>query len=93
MDHATRNNVPTFDGFHFMFSQQGSNLQVNSTFLQPEFLVILLNAAIAWLLLKGRSEAEGSGKKSVDWQRIVLIGVGITCCWCCCFRRWRTSMP
>ncbi len=74
---ATRNNVPTFDGFHFMFSQQGSNLQVNSTFLQLEFLVILLNAAIAWLLLKGRSEAEGSGKKSVDWQRIVLIGVGI----------------
>ncbi len=77
---ASRNNVPTFDGFHFMFAEQGANLRVNSTFLQLEFLVILLNAAIAWLLLKGRSDpsnAAGTEKKKVDWQRIVLIGVGI----------------
>lgn len=77
---ATRNNVPTFDGFHFMFAEQGTNLRVNSTFLHLEFLVILLNAAIAWLLLKTRSvksDTGGSEKKAVDWQRIVLIGVGI----------------
>jgi len=77
---VTRNNVPTFDGFHFQFSEHGTNLKVNSTFLQLEFLVILLNAAIAWLLLKTRtvkSESAGSEKKTVDWQRIVLIGVGI----------------
>lgn len=74
---ASRNNVPTFDGFHFMFAEQGANLRVNSTFLQLEFLVILLNAAIAWLLLKSRSSPTETEKKKVDWQRIVLIGIGI----------------
>lgn len=73
---ATRNNVPTFDGFHLRFADVGPNFRVNDTFLQLEFLVILLNAAIAWLLLKTRPAPEGA-KKKTDWQRVVLIGVGI----------------
>lgn len=73
---AARNNVPTFDGFYFRFSDIGSNLQINANFLQLEAFVILLNAAIAWLVLKTRVPKEGPRKKT-DWQRIVLIGVGI----------------
>ena len=74
---VARNNVPTFDGFHFRFANAGSGDQVNDNFLQLEMLVILLNAAIAWLLLKPRGGATAWGAKKVDWQRIVLIGVGL----------------
>lgn len=73
---ATRNNVPTFDGFHFRMLDPGANLQVNGTFLQLECFVILLNAAIAWLLLKSREPGQGA-RRRIDWQRIVLIGVGL----------------
>lgn len=73
---ATRNNVPTFDGFHLRFSDSGPNFRTNDTFLQLEYFVILLNAAIAWMLLKTRAPKAGSRKKT-DWQRIVLIGVGL----------------
>jgi hypothetical protein len=73
---AARNNVPTFDGFHLRFYDSGPNFRINDTFQQLEFLVILLNAAIAWLLLKTRPVPEGARKKT-DWQRVVLIGVGI----------------
>ena len=71
------NNVPTFDGFHFFATEQGSNLRVNAAFLQLETFVILLNAAIAWLLLKTRVDTGGQIKKKIDWQRYVLIGTGL----------------
>ncbi len=74
---ATRNNVPTFDGFHFRFGDAGVNLQINANFLQLEYFVILLNAAIAWLLFKSRGAAKAAPRKKIDWQRIVLIGVGL----------------
>ena len=73
---SARNNVPTFDGFHLRFTDAGPSFRINDTFLQLEILVILLNAAITWLLLKTRSAPEGA-KKKTDWQRVVLIGVGI----------------
>ena len=73
---ATRNNVPTFDGFHMRFGDAGPNIQVNDTFLQLEYLVILLNATIGWLLLKSRAPRAGA-KQRTDWQRIVLIGVAL----------------
>ena len=78
---AARNNVPTFDGFDWLFSDVGGR-KVNANFQQIEYFVILLNAAIAWLLLKTRKpkpaagETEG-GERKVDWQRVVLIGVGV----------------
>jgi len=73
---ASRNNVPTFDGFHLRFADAGPNFRINDTFLHLELLVISLNAAIAWLLLKTRPAAQGARTKT-DWQRVVLIGVGI----------------
>ena len=74
---AARNNVPTFDGFHLRFAEAdaGGNGRINDTFLQLEMLVVMLNAAIAWLLLRSRPQA-GSAKK-IDWQRVVLIGVAV----------------
>jgi len=74
---AAFNNVPTFDGFHLYATDQGGNLRVNSAFLQLESIVILLNAAIAWLLLKTRVDTGALRKKKIDWQRYVLIGTGM----------------
>ncbi len=71
-----RANVATFDGFAWAYSVR-PNYVVNGSFFQLEILVVLLNAAIAWLLLRDRPAAASGRKKSVDWQRIILIGVGI----------------
>lgn len=78
---AARNNVPTFDGFYWLFADVGGR-KVNANFQQIEYFVILLNAAIAWLLLKTRKAAKpdaanADGNRKVDWQRVVLIGVGV----------------
>ena len=73
---AARNNVPTFDGFHLRFGDPGGNLQVNDNFLQLEIVVILLNAAIAWLLFKSRGEKRVP-RRRVDWQRLILVGVAL----------------
>jgi hypothetical protein len=72
---ATRNHVPTFDGFHFRYAEIGGNSRINLTFLQLELLVVTLNAAIAWLLLRSRPNA--GTRRKIDWQRIVLIGVAV----------------
>lgn len=79
---AARNNVPTFDGFYWLFADVGGR-RVNSNFQQIEYFVILLNAAIAWLLLRPKqpsakvANVAGEQGRKVDWQRVVLIGVGI----------------
>ncbi len=79
---AARNNVPTFDGFYWLFSDVGGR-RVNSNFQQIEYFVILLNAAIAWLLLRPKQRpakdvtVTGEQGRKVDWQRVVLIGVAI----------------
>jgi hypothetical protein len=74
---AARNNVPTFEGFQFVFADHGNSVQ-NSNFLQIELFVVLINAAIGWLLLADRS-APGEAKKrpGIDWQRVVLFGTGV----------------
>jgi hypothetical protein len=71
-----RAGVATFDGFAWAFDQR-PNYVVNKSFLQLEFFVVLLNAAIAWLLLRDRPARATGGKKTIDWQRIILFGVGV----------------
>lgn len=74
---ATRNNVPTFDGFQFFFADHGNSVQ-NWNFLQIELFVVLINACIGWLLLRDRkAAADGKVRKGVDWQRVVLFGTGV----------------
>jgi hypothetical protein len=48
-----RGNVPTFDGFYFAFAGQ-PNRAINADFLTLEVIVVLINACIAWLLLRER---------------------------------------
>jgi hypothetical protein len=74
-----RNNVPTFDGFYWLYAQTEGR-RVNANFQQIEYFIILINAAIAWLLLrtkKARAAAAGADTRKVDWQRVVLIGVAL----------------
>jgi hypothetical protein len=71
-----RAGVATFDGFAWAFDSR-TNYVVNKSFLQLEWFVVMLNAAIAWLLLRDRPAKAASGKKFIDWQRIILFGVGV----------------
>lgn len=82
---AARNNVLTFDGFYWLFTDVGGR-KVNSSFQQIEYFIILINAAIAWLLLRpgAQSAADptaagtaGEPARKIDWQRVVLMGVAI----------------
>lgn len=63
-------NVPTFDGFHYVFSDP-PNRVLNEDFLALQIIVVLLNACLAWLLLRPRPV----GKKRFGgnrYQRAVL---------------------
>lgn len=69
-----RSNVPTFEGFGFAFRDDPGHV-INSNFLQIEVIVVLANASIAWLLLGDRKSAPAG--RSIDWQRVVLLGMGL----------------
>ena len=71
---STRALAPAFDGFYWAFSDPGTRV-MNSGFLQLELFVVCINAAIAWLLLRTRPQKDMPSK--VDWQRVVLLGVGL----------------
>lgn len=71
-----RAGVATFDGFAWKFDVR-PNYVVNTSFLQLEFFVVMLNAAIAWLLLRTRPEKAAGAKRSIDWPRVILFGVGL----------------
>ena len=74
---AARNNVPTFEGFHFYFADHGNSV-LNWNFLQVELFVVLVNGAIGWLLLRDqKAPAEGAPRRNFDWQRVVLFGTGV----------------
>jgi len=66
--------VPTFAGFHFVGSAPAGSL-LNHNFLILEELVILINAGIAWLLL--RDSASRGGRRISRGQRSVLWLVAI----------------
>lgn len=65
-------NVATFDGFYFAPAAH-PNRTLNTDFLALEIIVILANACIAWLLLRGRT-ASASGNR---YQRGVLWFVAL----------------
>lgn len=62
--------VPTFAGFHFVGSVPAGSL-LNHNFLILEEIVILINAGIAWLLLRDSASRRGRrisrGQRSVLW--------------------------
>ncbi len=72
-----RGNVATFDGFYYAFGDH-PNQQLNANFLTLEILVVLINAAIAWLVFRSPSGvARKTGLGGNRNQRIVLGLVGI----------------
>lgn len=70
-----RGNVPTFDGFYFAFGNL-PNRVINDDFLTLEAIVVMINLAIAWLLLRDRpvgQRAPGGNR----YQRAVLWVVAL----------------
>ena len=66
--------VPTFGGFHFVGSAPPNSL-LNHNFLALEEIVILINAGIAWLLLRG--ETPDTRRRISRGQRAVLCLMAI----------------
>lgn len=71
-------NVPTFAGFLFAFGTRHNHV-LNANFLALEVIVVLLNAAIAWLLLRDVAEVvpAGSRRGGKRNQSIILGIVGV----------------
>jgi type II secretory pathway component PulF len=69
---STNYNVPNFDGFLFAFGDH-SNRVVNHDFLSIEIFTVLINAAIAWVLLSDRARL----RRRLDRQNLVLLGVAL----------------
>lgn len=69
-----RANIPTFDGFHFILAAHPNRI-LNSNFLTLEVIVVLINAAIAWLLLRNRTQPQA--RKGNRYQRGVLWFVAV----------------
>lgn len=65
--------LPIFAGFHFVLAMP-SNGQINTSVLWLEITVILINAGIAWLLLRDRPGVTATRKIGV--QNAVLIFTG-----------------
>lgn len=72
-------NIPTFGGFHF-FRSAPANALLNRNFLTLEVIVVLINAGIAWLLLRDGATRAGRhisrGQRGVLWLmafNLVLI--------------------
>jgi len=71
-----RGNIPTFDGFYFIFGSH-QNRVMNANFLALELIVVLINACIAMLLLRDppvRSSRSPGGNRR---QRVVLALVAV----------------
>lgn len=70
----TRGNVPTFEGFGFAFGGH-PNRVMNASFLYLEIFVVLINTAIALLLL--RESKRGPTKRKIGYQRATLLMVAV----------------
>ena len=66
-----RGNIPTFGGFDFVFGAH-HNQVVNEPYLTLEIFVILINAAIAWLLLR-QKPASATTRKKLRYQHGILL--------------------
>ena len=69
---STNYDIPNFDGFLFAFGEH-SNRVVNHDFLTIEIFTVLINAAIAWVLLSERARL----RRQLDRQNLVLLGVAL----------------
>lgn len=66
--------VPVFSGFHFIASRPPLSV-VNADLLVIEMVVVLVNLAIAWLLL--RDNPVGAPKRKLGLQNASLVFTGV----------------
>lgn len=66
--------IPVFAGFYFILSRPPLSI-VNNDLLIIELVVVLVNLAIAWLLLA--SKPEGTAKRKMGLQNASLLFTGI----------------
>jgi hypothetical protein len=64
-------NIPTFDGFYFVFGAH-PNRVMNANFLALELIVVAINACIAILLLRDSPLRAGPARGGNRRQRIIL---------------------
>jgi len=66
--------LPVFAGFHFVLALPAKS-QINTSVLWLEVMVVLINAGIAWLLL--RDKPPQTRKSRLSLQNAVLVFTGI----------------
>jgi hypothetical protein len=71
-----RGNVATFDGFYFAIGSHHNRI-INADFLTLEIIVVLINSAIAWLLLRPKPILDRSTFGGNRNQRLVLTAIGV----------------
>jgi hypothetical protein len=69
---VTHNDIPNFDGFSFVFDNHASR-RINTDFLSIEIFIVLINAAIVWLLQRDWARL----RRRLDRQNLVLLGVAL----------------
>jgi len=71
-----QDNIPTFSGFYFYFAPH-TNQTINSSFLWLELIVVLINAAIAWLLFRAPAVEQKRQIGGNRAQRSVLALIAV----------------
>jgi len=64
--------IPNFDGFSFVFDDHARR-KINGDFLSIEIFIVLINAAIVWLLQRDWARL----RRRPDRQNLVLLGVAL----------------
>lgn len=65
--------LPVFSGFYFLLDMPALGM-INADFLAIEVMVVLVNLAIAWLML--RDKPAGHGRRSLGLQNAALLFTG-----------------
>lgn len=68
--------VPVFSGFHFIGAKPPLS-EVNADLLLIEWMVILANLAIAWLLLQTRAPSGASRRITLQNAALLLTGLNL----------------
>lgn len=68
--------VPVFSGFHFIAGKPPLSV-VNSDLLAIEMVVVLVNLAIAWLLLQDKPAGTAKRKLSLQNASLILTGANL----------------
>ena len=71
-----KNQLPVFGGFYFYFSRNDSMI-VNSSLLFLELFVILVNAAIAVLLLRANKPRVKRGSLSLQNATLIFVAINL----------------